>query len=161
MSEREKPSSTSIDRYWMERALEVARQAEQLGEVPVGALVVRDSIVLGQGANSTECDQDPLAHAEIRAIRQASVSLRSRRLLGTTLYVTLEPCAMCAGALVLARVPRLVFGVCDPKGGACGSLRNIVQDSRLNHRCEVVGGVLEDDCTVLLKGFFARLRAAK
>ncbi|NKB66314.1 MAG: tRNA-specific adenosine deaminase [Candidatus Latescibacteria bacterium] len=145
----------------MERALAVAQQAERLGEVPVGALIVWDGIVLGQGGNRTECDQDPLAHAEMGAIRQAAACLGSRRLLATTIYVTLEPCAMCAGAIVLARIPRLVFGAADPKTGACGSLRNVVQDQRLNHRCQVLGGVIEDKCIDLLQRFFIRLRAEK
>ena len=146
------------DIYWMHQALAVAAGAGDHGEVPVGAIIVHRGSPVGEGANATEGLQDPSAHAEMLAIRRAARLLGSRRLLDTTLYVTLEPCAMCAGAAVLARIPRLVFGAADPKTGACGSLRNVVQDVRLNHRCEVVGGVLEEECAALLQGFFARLR---
>jgi len=145
----------------MRQTLAEAEQAGREGEVPVGSLLVRDGRVLGRGRNVTEQQQDPTGHAEMLAIRQAGAASRSRRLLDATLYVTLEPCAMCAGAAVLARIPRLVFGVSDPKSGACGSLRNVVQDSRLNHRCELVGGVLEEECADLLRRFFAELRSAR
>ena len=145
----------------MREALADARAAGQRGEVPIGAIIVADGRVLGRGGNATEARQDPTVHAEMLAIRQACEAVGSRRLLSTTLYATLEPCAMCAGAMVLARVPRLVFGATDPKAGACGSLRNIVEDPRLNHRCQVRGGVLERECADLLKGFFAALRSAK
>jgi tRNA(adenine34) deaminase len=145
----------------MREALADARAAGQRGEVPIGAIIVADGRVLGRGGNATEALQDPTVHAEMLAIRQACEAVGSRRLLSTTLYATLEPCAMCAGAMVLARVPRLVFGATDPKAGACGSLRNIVEDPRLNHRCQVRGGVLERECADLLKGFFAALRSAK
>ena len=144
----------------MRQALAEAEQAGQEGEIPIGALIVKENTVFGRGANLTERGQDPTAHAEMLAIRQAALMLRSRRLLDTTLYVTLEPCAMCAGAMVLARIPKLVFGAFDPKSGACGSLRNVVQDSRLNHRCEVVGGMLAEECAGLLRRFFAELRSA-
>jgi tRNA(adenine34) deaminase len=145
----------------MREALADARAAGQRGEVPIGAIIVADGRVLGRGGNATEALQDPTVHAEMLAIRQACEAVGSRRLLSTTLYATLEPCAMCAGAMVLARVPRLVFGATDPKAGACGSLRNIVEDPRLNHRCQVRGGLLERECADLLKGFFAALRSAK
>lgn len=143
----------------MECALVRARVAASEGEVPVGALLVRDGELLADAWNQTEKRQDPRAHAEMLAIGDAVERVESRRLRDTTLYVTLEPCAMCAGAVVLARIPRLVFGAYDPKGGACGTLRNIVQDPRLNHGCEVVGGVLQDRCGEVLRSFFADLRA--
>ncbi len=149
------------DAHWMRQALAEAMRAREEEEVPVGALIVRDGLVIGRGANATERQQDPTAHAEMLAIRQAVATAESRRLLDATLYVTLEPCAMCAGAVVLARIPRLVFGAFDPKSGACGSLRNVVQDSRLNHVCTVEGGVLDEECADLLKQFFAQLRSAE
>lgn len=142
----------------MRQALVLAENACSEGEVPVGALIVRDGLVVGSGRNATEYGQDPTAHAEMLAIRQAVATLNSRRLSDTTIYSTLEPCAMCAGAVVLARVPRLVFGASDPKSGACGSLRNLVRDHRLNHRCEVIGGILGRECSGLLKHFFEELR---
>jgi tRNA(adenine34) deaminase len=143
---------------WMERALVEARRAAAKGEVPVGAVMVRGEEVVGSGYNRREQDGDPLAHAEIVAIREAAVTVGNWRLTGCTLFVTLEPCAMCAGALVNSRVERLVFGAHDPKAGYCGSLGNLVQDSRLNHRLEIVTGVLADDAGALLKEFFASLR---
>lgn len=149
------------DLHWMRQALRLAEEAGARGEVPVGAIVVEQGQVLAAAANAIEQLQDPTAHAEMVAIRQAVENTQEKRLLNTTLYVTLEPCAMCAGAIVLARVPRLVFAAYDPKGGACGTLRNVVQDARLNHRCEVVGGVMASECADLLKGFFARLRSVK
>ena len=149
------------DIAWMRRALAEAERATAQGEVPVGALLVRDDRIIGRGYNAIEQLQDPTAHAEMVAIRQGAVSTESRRLLDATLYVTLEPCAMCAGAIVLARIPRLVFGAFDPKSGACGSLRNLVDDFRLNHRCQLLGGVLEEECADLLRRFFAALRAAR
>ena len=154
-------AGSDIDAYWMRQALTQAAQARSQEEVPVGALIVRDGLVIGRGGNATEQQQDPTAHAEMLAIQQAVAALKSRRLTDATLYVTLEPCAMCAGAVVLARIPRLVFGAFDPKSGACGSLRNVVQDSRLNHLCTVVGGVLAEECADLLKRFFAQLRSAE
>lgn len=138
----------------MAMALREAIAAAEEDEVPVGAVVVVEERVIGRAHNQREKLNDPTAHAEMIAITQASNALESWRLAGATLYVTLEPCAMCAGALVLARVDRLVFGAPDPKAGACGSLFDIVRDPRLNHRLEVVGGVLEADCAELLKSFF-------
>jgi tRNA(adenine34) deaminase len=147
------------DERWMRRALAEAERAVRHGDVPIGAVVVRQGEVLGRGHNRREVDGDPLAHAELIAIRRAARRVDGWRLLGTTMYVTLEPCAMCAGALVNARVERLVFGASDPKAGFCASLGNLVQDPRLNHRLTVTRGVLEAECSALLKGFFARLRA--
>lgn len=161
MNSTEEVSSFAEDSHWMREALREAERAGRRGEVPVGAVVVGAGRVLGRAGNAIEATQDPTAHAEMLALRQAAAALGTRRLLATTLYVTLEPCAMCAGAAVLARVPRLVFGATDPKSGACGSLCNIAADPRLNHRCQVRGGVLERECAELLKGFFIALRAAK
>lgn len=146
------------DRLWMQEALVEARRAAALGEVPIGAVVVREGEALGRGYNRREIDGDPLAHAEILAIRQAAGAMGGWRLTGCTMYVTLEPCPMCAGALVASRIERLVYGAADPKAGYCGSLGNIVQDPRLNHRLEVTVGVLEDESADLLRGFFASLR---
>ena len=128
------------DERWMESALREAEQAYKRKEVPIGAVIVHDGRIIGRGYNQIETLQDPTAHAEMIAITAAATALGSRRLDGCTLYVTLEPCAMCAGAIVLARIPRLVFGASDPKAGACGTLYNIVQDERLNHRVEMLGG---------------------
>ena len=146
------------DRLWMQEALVEARRAAAIGEVPIGAVVVREGEVLGRGYNRREIDGDPLAHAEILAIRQAAGQMGGWRLTGCTMYVTLEPCPMCAGALVASRIERLVYGAADPKAGYCGSLGNIVQDPRLNHRLEVTAGVLEGESADLLRGFFASLR---
>jgi len=146
------------DQRWMEQALQEANQAASLGEVPVGAVVVREGALVAQGFNRREIDRDPLAHAEILAIRRAAVVLGGWRLIGCTMYVTLEPCAMCAGALVNSRFERLVFGASDPKAGFCGSLGDLVRDSRLNHRLEVREGVLEVACRRVLRDFFDGLR---
>ncbi len=144
----------------MESALREADQAKKRKEVPVGAVVVHNGRIIGRGYNQLETLQDPTAHAEMIAITAAAAGLGSRRFDGCTLYVTLEPCAMCAGAIVLARIPRLVFGASDPKAGACGTLFNIVQDARLNHRVECVGGVSGERCGEMLSEFFASLRGA-
>jgi tRNA(Arg) A34 adenosine deaminase TadA len=146
------------DRFWMAKALKRGRFAGEQGEVPIGAIVVSDGAILGAGWNATEAGQDPTAHAEMVALRQAAAALGSRRLTGCDLYVTLEPCAMCAGALLLARIRRVVFGAFDAKAGACGTLRNVVADPRLNHTCQVTGGVLHDECAGLLQSFFEGLR---
>lgn len=148
------------DRDWMKAALAEARRAGALGEVPIGAVVVRGDEVVGRGYNRREIDRDPLAHAELIAIRAAAERVGDWRLSGCTLYVTLEPCAMCAGALVNSRVSRLVFGASDPKAGYCGTLGDIVRDPRLNHRVVVEGGVLAEECGALLSTFFQALRAA-
>ena len=140
-------------------ALDEARAALLTGDVPVGAVVLGpDGDVLGLGRNAREADGDPTAHAEVRALRQAAATAGTWRLDGCTLVVTLEPCLMCAGAMVLARVPRLVLGAWDPKAGACGSVWDVVRDRRAVHRVEVVGGVREDECGALLRDFFADRR---
>ncbi len=149
------------DQRWMELALQEANRAADLGEVPVGAVVVREGTLVARGHNRRETDRDPLAHAELLAIREAADVLEGWRLIGCTMYVTLEPCAMCAGALVNSRIPRLVFGASDPKAGFCGSLGDLVRDSRLNHRLDVRGGVLESACGQVLKTFFAGLRTKR
>jgi tRNA(adenine34) deaminase len=141
----------------MQSALAEARAARDLGEVPVGAVVVHDGRIIGRGGNRTIRDQDPSAHAEMLAIREAASALRSWRLSGCTLYVTLEPCAMCAGAMVLARLDRVVFGAWDDAAGMAGSVEDLLRHPRLNHRPEVLGGVLAEECAELLRGFF-RLR---
>jgi len=143
---------------WMQEALVEARQAAARGEVPVGAVVVREGEVIGRGFNRRESDGDPLAHAEILAIRAAAHAVGDWRLGGCDLYVTLEPCAMCAGAMVNSRIERLIFAARDPKAGYCGSLGNLVQDARLNHRVEIVEGVLAEESGALLRRFFASLR---
>ncbi|MEO1365558.1 MAG: tRNA adenosine(34) deaminase TadA [Acidobacteriota bacterium] len=146
------------DARWMSLALDEARKALRHGDVPVGAVVVKDGEIVGRGHNRREVDGDPLAHAEILALADASSRQQGWRLEGTTLYVTLEPCAMCAGALVNGRIKALVFGARDPKAGFCGSLGNLAQDERLNHRVEVRGGVLEEVSADLLRSFFRGLR---
>ena len=144
--------------YWMEQAFREAEKAYNKGEVPIGAVVVFEDHIIGKGHNLTETLQDPTAHAEMIAITAAAESLGSRRLNDTRLYVTLEPCAMCAGAIVLARIPLLIYGAADPKAGACGTLYNIVQDERLNHQVDLVTGVLEAKCSLILSEFFRKLR---
>jgi tRNA(adenine34) deaminase len=145
------------DEAGMQAALREARAAAKADEVPVGCVVVLDGHIVGRGRNQTEALQDATAHAEIVAIGAASNALGSWRLNDCTLYVTLEPCTMCAGAMVLARIKRLVFGARDPKAGACGSVLNVPAE-RLNHRIEVTSGVLASECSVVLKEFFARKR---
>ncbi len=142
----------------MARALELARAGALRGEVPVGAVIVRDGRVLAESHNRTVERRDPTAHAELVAIRAAARRMGDWRLTGCTLYVTLEPCAQCAGAIVLARIPRLVFGARDPKAGMAGSLGNLVQDPRLNHRVDLAGGVLADESSRLLRRFFRARR---
>jgi tRNA(adenine34) deaminase len=139
---------------WMEIALEEARSARARGEVPVGAVAVRGAAIVGRGRNCTEELQDPTAHAEMLALRETARALGSWRLLGVTLYVTLEPCAMCSGACVLARIDRLVYGADDPKAGMSGSLASLPDDPRLNHRVDIVRGVRADECGALLREFF-------
>lgn len=147
-----------IDARFMARALELARTAEAAGEVPVGAVIVKDGAIVSEGWNRPISTHDPTAHAEIVAMRAASQVLRSYRLLGTTLYVTLEPCAMCAGAMVHARVKRLVYAATDPRAGAAGSIFNIAQHSALNHRLDVLGGVMAEECSAQLRSFFVARR---
>jgi tRNA(adenine34) deaminase len=151
-------SRSTADTFWMSRALELAREAPSRGEVPVGALVVRAGHVLGEAHNRTVTDADPTAHAEVVAIRQAASVIGDWRLIDCTLYVTLEPCAMCCGAIVLARVPRVVYGARDPKAGMVDSLGDLLRDTRLNHRCEVTGGLLGDESAQLLRAFFRERR---
>ncbi len=150
--------SLDIDRHAMGLALEEAEKAAALDEVPVGAVVIRGGEVVGRGHNLTRTNQDATDHAEMVAIRDASRALGTWWLEHCSLYVTLEPCAMCAGGIVLARFDRLVFGATDPKAGACGSLRNIAADSRLNHRVDLVGGVMADACGNILRLFFEEKR---
>ncbi|WEK56436.1 MAG: tRNA adenosine(34) deaminase TadA [Candidatus Cohnella colombiensis] len=146
------------DERWMQEAIHQARLAEQLGEVPIGAIIVKDGIIIGTGYNLRETCHDPTAHAEMIAIKQASEALQSWRLLGCTLYVTLEPCPMCAGAIVQSRVERVVYGASDPKAGCVGTLMDLLQDRRFNHIAPWQSGVLQEQCAALLTNFFRRLR---
>ena len=150
--------SAPDDEPWMRAAIAEARRAREHEDVPIGAVVVRDGAVIGAGRNERERRQDPTAHAEVIALRAAARALGAWRVLGTTLYVTLEPCAMCAGAIVLARVPRVVYGCTDPKAGAAGSVLDVLAEPRLNHRPRVTGGVLAGECAALLTDFFAARR---
>lgn len=146
------------DEYWMRQALALAHEAAAQGEVPVGAVLVRDGIPVGRGRNQPIASHDPSAHAEVIALREAGQSLGNYRLPGTTLYVTLEPCVMCAGMMVHARVSRLVFGAWDPKAGAVSSVYDVIATPRLNHQLDWTGGVLEDEASVVLKDFFRARR---
>jgi len=148
----------SLDIFWMQRAIELARVAEQQGEVPVGAVLVKENQIIGEGFNAPISTHDPSAHAEIQAIRAAASTIGNYRLLNTTLYVTVEPCVMCAGAIVHARVSEIVFGASEPRTGAAGSVFNILQSSELNHRVEIRSGVLQEECAGLLKKFFQQRR---
>ena len=150
--------NTHSDQIHMQTALELASQAALAGEVPVGAIVVKDSVVIGRGFNAPIGLHDPSAHAEIQAMRDAAKNLGNYRLVGCTLYVTIEPCAMCAGAIQHARVARLVFGASDPKTGACGSVVNLMNEPKLNHHTEVIGGVMAEECGAVLSQFFASRR---
>jgi len=146
------------DESWMEQALEQARLAAQAGEVPVGALVIKDGEIIGLGHNRNLLDHDPAAHAEIVALRQAAARLGNHRLTGCEMFVTIEPCAMCAGALVHARLARLVYGTSDPKAGAAGSVLQVLNHSGLNHKMEVRSGVLAEKCSEILQKFFREKR---
>ena len=150
---------TDDDRKWMRIALSEAAHAPQFDDVPIGAVAVHQDKIVGRGFNRREADNDPTAHAEMIAIRQAAQTLDSWRLDGVTLYCTLEPCAMCAGALVLARVPRLVYGAFDPKAGAAGSVIDITRHHRLNHRLHVEHGLFAEEAADLIRRFFRKLRA--
>jgi tRNA(adenine34) deaminase len=142
------------DSIFMARALELAREAERAGEVPVGAVIVKDGVIVGEGSNRPINTNDPTAHAEIVAMRAAAQQLNTYRLLDTTLYVTLEPCPMCAGAMVHARVKRLVYAATDPRAGAAGTIFNIVQHPSLNHRIEYEAGLMGEECGAMLRAFF-------
>jgi tRNA(adenine34) deaminase len=146
------------DEYFMHLALREAERAPEHGDIPVGAVVVREGEVIGTGHNKREVRADPTAHAEVIALRDAARTLGSWRVLDSVLYVTLEPCAMCAGAIVLARVPRVVYGTADPKAGAAGSVLNVLAEPRLNHRPRVESGLLAQECADLLRAFFASRR---
>jgi len=152
------PVAGRADEEFMRRAIEVAREAESAGDVPIGAVIVRRGEIIASAGNRREADRDPTAHAEILAIRQAATVLGGWRLPETTLFVTLEPCAMCAGAIVLARIPRVVFAADDPKAGAVGSVMNLLDRPELNHRPEVESGLLGEECSELLRRFFAARR---
>jgi tRNA(adenine34) deaminase len=146
------------DEYFMRLALREAERAPEHGDIPVGSVIVKDGEVIGAGHNEREVRADPTAHAELIALRDAARTLGSWRVLDSVIYVTLEPCAMCAGAMVLARVPRVVFGTTDPKAGAAGSVLNVLAEPRLNHRPQVESGLLAEDCADLLRSFFASRR---
>jgi tRNA(adenine34) deaminase len=147
-----------LDEHFMRLAIREAELALEHDDVPVGALVVRDGEVIGAGHNERELRNDPTAHAEMLALREASRAIGSWRVLESVLYVTLEPCAMCAGAMVLARVPRVIYGAADPKAGAAGSVIDVLDEPRFNHRPEVAGGLLAIECAALLTGFFGSRR---
>lgn len=149
------------DEEFMRQAIALAIQAGQAGEVPVGAIVVKDGMVIGRGFNAPIGRNDPSAHAEIQALRQAAQHLNNYRLVDCTLYVTLEPCAMCSGAIQHARIARLVYGASDPKTGCCGSVVNLMAEEKLNHHCTLSSGILADECGKLLSDFFRQRRLEK
>ena len=146
---------------FMIEALAEARTAEELGEIPIGAIIERDGEILGRGHNMTETLKDPTAHAEMLAIRQAAEKIGGWRLANCNMYVTIEPCAMCSGAIVWARIKKLYIGAMDAKGGGCGSIFNIVQEQRLNHYVEIETGIMEEQCREIVKGFFKKLRKSQ
>ena len=146
---------------FMKMALEEAQKASEIGEVPIGAIVVKNDVVVGRGYNKTETTKDPTAHAEMEAIRMAAKTLGGWRLIGCDLYVTCEPCSMCAGAIVWSRIENLYIGTMDPKAGACGSVFNIVQEEKLNHNVNIEMGILQEECSKILKDFFKNLRRTK
>ncbi|MBN2284907.1 MAG: tRNA adenosine(34) deaminase TadA [Tissierellales bacterium] len=150
-----------MNEYFMNKALEEAKKAYDIGEIPVGAIIVKEGKLIGRGFNQKEATHDATMHAEMAAIREACAHLNSWRLTGCTLFVTLEPCAMCAGALVNARIDHLVIGTKDPKTGACGSIFDIVNEPKLNHQITVETGILEEECSQMLKDFFKELRKNK
>ncbi len=145
----------------MYEALKEAKKAEEINEVPIGAVIVKDDQIIGRGYNLTETTKDPTMHAEIIAIREATASIGYSRLYGCTMYVTCEPCTMCAGAMVLARIKKVVIGTMDKKTGACGSVYNLVQQDKLNHQIEIQTGVLADECSAMMTNFFKKLRQSK
>lgn len=146
---------------FMNKALKEAEKAKAIGEIPIGAVIVKENRIVGYGHNMTNISKDPTAHAEILAIRDAAKNIGGWRLSGCSLYVTMEPCTMCAGAIVLARIEKIYIGAEDPKSGACGSLYNILQDERLNHYVEIETGILKKQCSDIVKDFFIDLRKAK
>jgi tRNA(adenine34) deaminase len=162
MEQTRNPDAAALSvEVFMREALSEAAKAAEAGEIPIGAVVEKDGHIIGRGRNRTETEKDPTAHAEIEAIKQAAKTLGGWRLTGCRMYVTAEPCAMCAGALVLARAEKVYIGALNPKGGACVSLRGLLCDERLNHSVESETGVLRDECEHMLKEFFARLRSEK
>ncbi|OES45473.1 tRNA adenosine(34) deaminase TadA [Domibacillus iocasae] len=150
-----------MDEFFMNLAIEEAKKAERLGEVPIGAVIVKNNKVIASGHNLRETTQNAVTHAELLAIEKACEATESWRLEGTTLYVTLEPCPMCSGAILLSRIERVVYGAVDPKAGCAGTLMNLLDDDRFNHRCEVVPNVLGDECGMMLTEFFRNLRKKK
>ncbi len=149
----------TTDIKWMQRAFKLAKNAEAHDEVPVGAVIVLDDQIIGEGWNQPISSDDPTAHAEIMALRDAGMKIGNYRLPNATIYVTLEPCTMCAGAIIHARLAKLVYAVDDPKTGACGSVFNLLQNEELNHRVEIVKGVMEEECRSLIQSFFKEKRA--
>lgn len=145
----------------MYEALKEAQKAEKINEVPIGAVIVKDDQIIGRGHNLTETTKDPTMHAEIIAIREATANIGYSRLYGCTMYVTCEPCTMCAGALILARLKKVVIGTMDQKTGACGSIYNLVQQDKLNHQLEIQTGVLAEECSTMMTNFFKKLRQSK
>lgn len=149
------------DEYFMKEAMKEAKKAEELKEVPIGAVIVFEGEIIARAHNLRESEQNAIAHAELLVIDQACKKLGSWRLEDTVLYVTLEPCPMCSGAIMLSRVKRVVYGAADPKGGCAGTLMNLLQDQRFNHQCELTAGVLEEECSEMLSNFFRSLRLQK
>ncbi|MDO4671243.1 MAG: tRNA adenosine(34) deaminase TadA [Aerococcus sp.] len=147
--------------YFMQQAIQEGEKAEAIGEVPIGAVIVKDGVIVGRGHNLRETTQQATTHAEMAAIQMANRTLANWRLIDCDLYVTVEPCPMCAGAIVLSRIRHVYYGTADPKAGACGSLMNLVQDERLNHQTELTAGVLEEECAQQMKDFFRALRAKR
>lgn len=155
---RDKTVDKSVHERWMKEAIAEAKRAEDIGEVPIGAVIVRGDEIIGRGYNLRETTQDATAHAEIVAIREASQQIGAWRLLDCRLYVTLEPCPMCAGAIVQSRIPQVIYGTRDPKAGCAGTLMNLLQESRFNHQTEVIENVLQEECSTMLTQFFRKLR---
>lgn len=155
------PMHNEQHEQWMKEAILEAKKAEAKQEVPIGAVIVKDGQIVGRGHNVRETTHDPLAHAELIAIREASQTLQAWRLTGCDLYVTLEPCPMCAGAIVQARLSRVIYGTADPKAGCAGTLMNLLQEERFNHQTEIIAGIMQEQASSLLKEFFQNLRNKK
>lgn len=149
------------DEQYMREAILEAKKAEEIAEVPIGAIIVLDGKIIGRGHNLRECEQNAIAHAELLAIDQACKEVKSWRLENAELYVTLEPCPMCSGAIILSRIKRVIYGAADPKGGCAGTLMNLLQDDRFNHKSDITSGVLEEECGLLLSDFFRGIREKK